>query len=322
MAHTHDHDPSTYYMEQLCTIGICGALGGVAVMMWYQRLPLDILLKKFFHPYVLCSGIALIVLVLIRAVALWVAVGKVKAAHEHDHCHDHEHDHDGHDHCHSHGHDHNHDHGHGHGHDPVHCHSHDHTHAESITEKPELASADNGHDHDHGWNPWRYAVLLLPITLFFLNMPSQGFTAGYLDRQGRRGDLADSSIIEMPHKGNEVINLQFQELEQGAYREDVREVMEGQIGRLKGQFVPGAGSREFTLMRLKMACCAADAIPLRVKILSPDPIAHIQPQQWVEVTGQIQFRKLKGRDEFVPVLQLESAGSVVETEPDPDIYIQ
>src|SRR5262249_6847626 len=120
--------------------------------------------------------LTLLALVVIRAVAVWRSVDA--APHTHDHDHDHEH-------C---GHDHG-DCGHEHEHGiqsatqttgfsaaatppalsaPVHHHDHDHGHNHSH---------DHGHDHDHGWAPWRYVVLLLPVVLYFLNLPNQGFTA-------------------------------------------------------------------------------------------------------------------------------------------------
>lgn len=174
MAHSHDHshDPSSYYIEQLCTIGICGTLGGVAVTM-YARKMLGLFLDPKFHPFVLYAGLTLIVLVVIRAVAVWQTVGTMKTEHSHDHDHAHGSGHHEHEHTHecAHGHEHHHDHSHGHA--ECHDHSHDHSH---------------GHDHDHGWNPWRYAVLLLPIVLFFLNLPNQGFSSDWLKSRGLNPD--------------------------------------------------------------------------------------------------------------------------------------
>ena len=233
MGHDHHHeDRAAYYLEQLCTIGICGAVAGVSLMMWYRGL-LGLLLNQFFHPFVLWSGIVLLILVAIQAVAVWCSVDQPTAGHDHDHEHDHCHDHE-HGHCH----DHDHVHAHAvaatpalaaapaHDHDPEHghCHDHDHTHAQAST-APAPAAAAPGHDHDHGWAPWRYAVLLLPITLFFLDLPNQSFSAGYVSRQGRGGQLADTSIIPMERKDE--IPLRFQELEQAAYSQQQRDYYEG-----------------------------------------------------------------------------------------------
>src|SRR5262249_28978228 len=122
--------------------------------------------------YVLGSGIALIGLAAVRGAFLWSSVGRADETH-HDHCH---HDLGA---C-----DHDHDHEHEHPHEETsassgHHHDHDDPHQEELA----LAGADDnhGHDHDHGhshsWRPWRYMLLCLPIILYFLNLPNQGFSS-------------------------------------------------------------------------------------------------------------------------------------------------
>src|SRR5437764_12106325 len=155
MGHTHSEDRTTYYLEQLCTIGICGLLGGVSVMLYHQGI-LTYILHPKFHDFVLAGGITVLVLVVLRAIALWFEAGKLKAVHvsQLEHVHDHAHDHthgeacaDDHCHDHAHGHEHHHhDHGHEHHHDHGHEHAHSHAHED--------------HGHSHGWNPWRYIVLM------------------------------------------------------------------------------------------------------------------------------------------------------------------
>ncbi|HEX5273561.1 MAG TPA: hypothetical protein VFW33_23860, partial [Gemmataceae bacterium] len=65
MAHDHSHDPKGYFVEQLCTIAISGALGGIAFMLWKRNL-LWFLAPKV-QPWVMAGGIALLVLVAFRA---------------------------------------------------------------------------------------------------------------------------------------------------------------------------------------------------------------------------------------------------------------
>src|SRR5438067_6640018 len=91
MGHTHhDHADSAYYTEQLCTIGVCGAMGAVAVLMSTRSEVLSLILAPAFHPYVFWGGVALLVTVAIRAIAVWKTVA-ANRGHEHQH-HDHEHD--------------------------------------------------------------------------------------------------------------------------------------------------------------------------------------------------------------------------------------
>jgi uncharacterized membrane protein YcgQ (UPF0703/DUF1980 family) len=75
-------------------------------------------------------------------------------------------------------------------------------------------------------------------------------------------------------------------------------------------------------VRSKITCCAADVIQLHVAILSPENVGNIKSGAWVEVTGQIEYRKRKDRDEYLPVLKLRSASDVVLTTPDDDPYLQ
>lgn len=91
----HAHHGTDEYIEQLLTIGICGAFGVVAVLIGYEAVSggtgmLKLVLAPPFWPWVLAGGVALLVLSLIRAIALWKASGD---DHHHDHgdCgHDHE----------------------------------------------------------------------------------------------------------------------------------------------------------------------------------------------------------------------------------------
>lgn len=296
MAHVHPDEHNPYYLDQLCSIAISGALGGVAIMM-YRQGTLDVLLHTNFHPFVLYGGIVLVILAVLRAVSLWFAVDPPANEHahaDHDHDHDHEHDHD-------HGNDHDHDHSH------AHAHSH-----------------GGDHGHDHGWNPARYAVLLLPVMLFFLNMPpSEGFSTEYRMRQVPRHTLENPGIVEMADKGGEVINLDFNELDRASYSKQARTFLEGRTGRLKGQFVSSGGNPdECSLARLKIYCCAQDVTALQAKIISPDSLPVFQPMQWVEAEGQIQFRKRKDSNDYIPVLQLTSSNDIKPTEPDPNPYLQ
>ena len=284
MAHTHDHahDPGSYYAEQICTIGICGALGGVAVMLYKQDL-LKLMLHPTFHPFVLAGGLTLLALVAVRAVVVWHETGK-RAAHDHDHHRDHDHDHhrdhdhDHHrDHDHDHHHDHDHDHAHGHSHGHGHDHSHGHSHAED-------------HGHDHAFSPWRYVVLLLPVVLFFLKLPNDGFTA-----QPSMIDINVGEVGAVENKDGKTFDVGFLELERASQTSEMRAYYEGSTVRIVGQHVPNPNERTFGLVRYKMNCCAADAIPLSALIMldpkAEQTIDHSKYRgKWVRVTGQVRFR--------------------------------
>src|SRR5438874_1088962 len=97
--HTHAHEHTeNYFLDQIFTIALCGALGAIGVLLYVRKTMLGIMLDRKFHPYVLAGGIALLVLVVIRAVAVWRLAGHVHTHDHHDHDHDHAHDHHHHDH--------------------------------------------------------------------------------------------------------------------------------------------------------------------------------------------------------------------------------
>jgi hypothetical protein len=339
MGHVHDEADSNYYTEQLCTIGICGALGGIAIMLYLRPAVLGNMLVPWLHWTVLAGGIALLALTAVRAVAVWGAAGKPQGhAHDHDHCcHDHDHAHD-------HGHEHVHGHDHAHGHD----HSHEHGdccgHVHAVSAAPAAASAplplamvddehEHGHDHghEHGWGPWRYAVLLLPVMLYFLNLPgSDGFNTLH-------ASTVDPNLIKLDTKaGGEDLDreLSFKELEGVASTPEQRTWYSGKIVRLVGQFVPSPyGERVFSLVRMKMNCCAADAIPLQATIMV-DPKSKEVPNgadlrmKWVEVKGQLSFHPLKSgnREEWKTLLLVrptdkEPLGEVIKPIPPQPAFI-
>jgi uncharacterized membrane protein YcgQ (UPF0703/DUF1980 family) len=150
--------------------------------------------------------------------------------------------------------------------------------------------------------------------LFFLGLPNGGF------KSVKAMEVEESSRA-VADKSGDVIYLSFKELEGWANNEDQRQAFEGRTGRLKGQFVLGKSATTFGLVRFKMTCCAADAIPLNVAIISPESVADIKAMSWVQVTGQIQFRKRKDRQEYVPVLKLRSRNDVVPTDREEDPYL-
>jgi len=78
-----------------------------------------------------------------------------------------------------------------------------------------------------------------------------------------------------------------------------RKDFEGKDVELIGQVVPNklkAGAKStaptgsFKLLRLVMVCCAADAMPVAVKIETKLPLAEVREMQWLRVTGRVHYR--------------------------------
>jgi|GEM_PF-669916 len=88
---------------------------------------------------------------------------------------------------------------------------------------------------------------------------------------------------------------------------------------LTGQVVTrldGAGENRFSLVRLLMVCCAADARPVGVWIESPQGASGLQDMDWVKVSGRPEFPVIQGRR--LPLLRAES---VTPCPPPPDWFL-
>jgi hypothetical protein len=156
---------------------------------------------------------------------------------------------------------------------------------------------------------------MLPIVLYFLNLPNSSFSA---ERWGEFGLKLEDPVKPVEGKGGNVLSLGFKELSNAALIPSQRDYYHGRTGRISGMYSPLSGDKEFTLFRVKMNCCAADAIPLEVRIISQENLTRLTAKEWVEVEGQIQFQKVAGRDKFLPVVLVESADHVRKIPPQSD----
>jgi hypothetical protein len=253
----------------------CGALGAAAVLMYSRGLLQYILAPQFFKP-VLVGGIALLVLVVIRAFSLGKTFGRRyrPGANEED--------------------------------------------------SGRVEDTVHGHAHDRGWVPLRCEVLLIPFVLYFCNLPNPSFGAmtGIYLSENRVVALEKVGYIPTAPKGDEVIDLSFQELAIAALRPDLRERFEGRQGRIRG-FLQPVSDKEFTLVRLKMTCCASDTVPLRARVVTADSVVGrpgLQTGAWVEVVGLIQFRRIAGQGTYLPVLQVEDLTRIKVSPPEGSEY--
>lgn len=292
MAHGHHHHGESlrdYFTEQLATIGVVGVLGFAAVQLYLADRLRFVLAEPFRLP-VLLGGIAVLVVVAVRAVSVWREAGEMNATHSHAaHHHHHEHGPDcNHDHDHKHGPDcdHSHDHGHDHSH-AAHDHSHD----------------DHGHSHDPAWLAVRMLILAFPIALFFLGLPNSGFSNDYIAQMlGPESALGTSSLQSVAGKDGTVMS--FNDLNDAAFDQAKRESMQGQSAVLEGK-LRKLGDKEFTLFRLKMTCCAADTIPLKVRIFVENgTLSGLKDFEGVSVKGQIQFVQVPGKQQYIPVIKV------------------
>ena len=292
----HHHDNATeYYIEQLIGIGISLSIAYVCIMLWwpfpiyggdgqiisYGR-KLSIILHPKFHFWVLTGSVILLGIISIRVIALWLESSKLKSPSKHAHEHgpdcNHEQDHEN-----------------GHKHGPDCNHEHDHG-LESSGHK------DCGNDHSHGSAPVRFIVLLLPIVLFFLNVPNEVFS------NVKGVDLSQFGEVDSVAEKGIDFNVGFLQLEMASMTQESRNHYEGKTVRLIGKYV-GEEDKRFSLIRFKINCCAADAVPLNAVMMvdpnSPEKLAWKKyANKWVQVTGRVHFLKRKDNDQYMTALVL------------------
>jgi len=173
-------------------------------------------------------------------------------------------------------------------------------------------------------------VIAIPVFLYFLGLPREGFSDIQYDRQVNKGALVNpdrqalsfmaggSVLTKALRKGEpRVLKLGFKELSEAAALPVRHDAYEGDVGVIRGEFVAIPGNdHEFTLVRWNMTCCRADAIPLETRIVAPEPV-RIDGRPWVKVSGVISFEKTE-RGKWIPVLTLRSNEDIEMTEPTQD----
>jgi uncharacterized repeat protein (TIGR03943 family) len=137
----------------------------------------------------------------------------------------------------------------------------------------------NAHDHDPGVGPgW---LLLAPIAALLLVAPPTLGSYG-VDRAASVEIRPGKGVFEPLPRGADPAPMGLLEFSQRAYERDGAS-FRGAPVKLTG-FAAGTDGQGFRLARYQIACCAADAAPVVVRVVGTagDPPV---PDQWVTVTG-------------------------------------
>lgn len=323
--HTGCQSPKDYFTEQLLTILVCGGLGFVAIQLYLNDMLKHILAPQFHVP-VLIGGIAVLFLIVIRAVSVWREAGELVPVDSND---------------------------------PT-C-QQNHIHTAACNHLPGLPGApntdenlvdDHGHSHDMSWVFARMLILVFPVTLYFLDIPNAGLSPEAQARslegevafaggaslsdlaatatEEKKEELPNGSIVRLlrTEKGIQIqettekgkaptytvvaqagTEMRFNDLTEAAFSEEKRKSYEGTTAILEGRF-KALSDKEFTLFRQKMTCCGPDAVMLKVRIIAPQAV-NMNYFDWVRVKGVIDFIKTPGPDgRFVPVLRLQDVTDI------------
>jgi hypothetical protein len=125
-----------------------------------------------------------------------------------------------------------------------------------------------------------------------------------------------------------VYGVDFKTIEALAFSPERQAEWTGRTVQVVGQFAPQQGTdRVFTLARFRIQCCGADAVQLSIPmVLMRGGVGDIQgsPRQndWVRVTGRVEFREQPGRAGKITVLRISRPANIVKWRPEPDPYIR
>jgi uncharacterized membrane protein YcgQ (UPF0703/DUF1980 family) len=328
MAHSHlgCQSPKDYFTEQLLTILVCGGLGFVGVQLYMNDMLKHILAPQFHLP-VLIGSVAVLVLVAVRAVSVWKEAGSLQPIDDMS-CQE------------------NHVHTAACNHLPglpagtaadaklVDDHGHSHDMAWVFVRMLVLAipivlfalGVPNS-----GFSLERQQKILGKEAAFNLSPKeleemAKAPTTTELEPVSTQPDGSKVRVLKtkdglkireiVPLSGETKyavaldagIAMSFNELNDAAFDADKRAAYTGQTAILQGRFNK-LTDKEFTLYRLKMTCCGADAVPLKVRIIAPQ-VPAASPGEWVKVRGVIRFIKAAGQDRYTPVLVLSDIKDV------------
>jgi uncharacterized repeat protein (TIGR03943 family) len=164
----------------------------------------------------------------------------------------------------------------------------------------------NAHEHEHGVGPgW---LLLAPIAALLLVAPPTLGSYG-VDRAANVDIRAGAGVFDPLARNAGPVPMGLLEFGQRAFEHDGAS-FNGAAVQLTG-FAAGPEDRGFRLARYQIACCAADAAPVVVRVVGTAGDAPPR-DQWVTVTGTFH----PGGEEL-PEL---AATSVVEIPPPEDPY--
>ncbi|WP_150240888.1 TIGR03943 family putative permease subunit [Nocardiopsis quinghaiensis] len=154
----------------------------------------------------------------------------------------------------------------------------------------------DGHGHDHSRAPGVAWLLLLPVLAVFVVAPpalgsytveSTAGSTGPPPEQPRSGRFDDGLDEAAP---DEVVAMDVRQFVMRAWVDEERG-MAGREIELTGFAVPASEGEGWYLARLQMACCAADAIVNKVRVLGePAPETDTwwtARGTWVEPEGEI-----------------------------------
>jgi uncharacterized repeat protein (TIGR03943 family) len=156
-------------------------------------------------------------------------------------------------------------------------------------------ASDIGHGEHAGRSPW---LLLLPVLAIFLVSPP-ALGADAVARSAGAVPVPERSIDFPPLPAGPAPALRMSDFVTRAVWNSTS--LHGRDVRLLGFVVHDTDGGSY-LARLVIACCAADATPLKVRLTGRDGLAGLPQDGWFEVRGQVVPGSAGPDSRFVPAL--------------------
>ncbi|MGQ0774168.1 MAG: TIGR03943 family putative permease subunit [Pseudonocardiales bacterium] len=167
------------------------------------------------------------------------------------------------------------------------------------TEHPgdDHAGVDHVDHPDHaGRSPW---LLLLPVLAIFLVSPP-ALGADTVSRSAQTPAAPQRSIEFPPLPAGPAPAMRMSDFVTRAVWDEAGTLHDRQV-RLVGFIVHSPDGSTY-LARLAIACCAADATPLKVRLDGRDGLASLPQDAWFEVRGQLVPGSATQNTRFTPTL--------------------
>ncbi|SOE02239.1 TIGR03943 family putative permease subunit [Blastococcus haudaquaticus] len=142
---------------------------------------------------------------------------------------------------------------------------------------------DHDHDHQHGHVPWVSWLLVLPVAvLLMVAPPALGVFTVERQSQPLAAATPDQVPEAVPAEELQLVrSMSMLEYGQWALADDPGPLTTSTV-RLQGFVVP-RGDDGWYLSRIRINCCAADAVP--VSVVVDGNRQGVAPGEWVEVVG-------------------------------------
>jgi hypothetical protein len=161
---------------------------------------------------------------------------------------------------------------------------------------------------------WQAAALLLPFSIAVLNLPASLSASALQARSALSGGRLLANLSS-PAKISAAASPSLVDLATAAYYPQHISSVTGKTVHYLGQYLPGDSPGEYRFCRVLISCCAADATPVYLHLIGPQP--SVSAMDWIDIKGETFFRKDDG--DWTPCVRLTSATKAAAP-PDPYLY--